>query len=73
MPHAGQDPHLIPLDLHAPAAAVASLSTLQFVIDEVEIDRNVGREPFHKRNQCLPVRLTGGPIAQHGASIHGFP
>jgi hypothetical protein len=69
MTHAGKKLHLIPLDLHTAAAAITALTAPEFVIDEVEVDGEVGGDALQQRYQGLTVRLPGSSKAEHDASI----
>ena len=69
--YTGEESNLVALDLHPAAAAVALLPASQFVVDEFEIDSQVGRNALHQCYQGLPVRLSGRVKAQHASSIAG--
>ena len=53
--HAGQPFDLIRFDLHARAAAIALLTTRQFVIDPRNINRNTGGQSFDYRDKRATV------------------
>ena len=64
--HTREELHHVLLDLLAPAAPVAALSTPEFGVDQVEIDRHAGRQPLHEDDEGGSVRFSGGVVAEHG-------
>src|SRR5579862_4570626 len=69
VPHPGEKTHLVLLDFHPAAAAITTLPPFQLMIDEFEIDGDMGRKAFDERDQGLTMRLAGRSEAQHGSSI----
>ena len=69
VPHSGEKTYLIPFYLHPAAPPKTALPTLQFMIDEIEIDGEVSWHAFHESDQRLAVRFASRPEAQHGSSI----
>src|SRR5712692_1966029 len=64
--HAGKDFGAVFLDFLTAAAAVAELAAVQFVIDEIEIDRQGSRQAGDEGEERLSVGFTGGVEAKHG-------
>ena len=57
---AAQDLHLVPLDLHPPAATVAGLPPGQVAVDRLHIHLQSRRQPLHDGNQARAVGFAGG-------------
>jgi len=72
VPHARQKADLVLFDLHSTAAAIPALATAEFVVDEIEIDREVGRNALYDGDQGRSVGFAGSPKAQHALSIAEF-
>ena len=64
--HAGEDFCAVFLDLLASTAAVAELAAVQFVIDEIDVDRKGSGQSGNEGQQSLSVRFTGSVEAKHG-------
>src|SRR5580704_3356873 len=64
-PHSRKNLRLVLLDLLPPAAPITQLPPVQLVIDKVHTDRQRRRQPRHKRQQRLPVRLPRRIKTQH--------
>src|SRR5690606_14286897 len=62
---AARDAQLVLLELHACAAAVAELATLQVGLDLLGQDRHVGGHPLEDGHLFGSVRLTGRQPTQH--------
>ena len=73
MPDARKKPDAILFDFHASAPAITALAALQLIVDKVEIDREIGRKPFHQSDQSLAVGLAGRAISQHRSEYTGKP
>src|SRR5229473_1725933 len=64
--YAGEDVGAVLFDFLAAAAAVAELAAMEFVVDEVQVDRKRSGQPGNEGQQRLSVRFTGSVEAQHG-------
>src|SRR5690606_25120521 len=62
---AARDRELVLLELHARAATVAELPTLQIRLDLLGEDRHIGGHPLEDGHQFGAVRLTGRQPTQH--------
>src|SRR5689334_2220577 len=69
VPYPRQKPNLILFDLHPSAAAIAALTTFEFMINEVKIDGKMRWEALYKGYQGRSMRLAGRSKAQHPLSI----
>ncbi len=67
--HSGKYVSRIPLDLHAPAAAVALLPAPQLAIHKRLIYLKPGGQPRQKGDECFAVRLPRCEVTQHSCSI----
>ena len=65
MPHAGEELRRVSLNLHAAAAAIATLAALKLAIHIVKIDPQARRQSLKDRHQSLAMRLTGGLETKH--------
>ena len=65
---AGGDVGLVPLDLHAPAAAVAALAAGEVLVDVLLGEGQAGRAPVDDGGQRLTVGLAGGEEAERHAA-----
>jgi hypothetical protein len=65
MMHAREDIGAIFLNFLAPAASVAELAAMQFVIDDRDVDGQTGGQAGDKRQQRLSVRFTRSVKTQH--------
>src|SRR5205823_556861 len=67
--HAATDLHLVLLDLHAAAAAMAVLAPPQLAGEEIEVDAQPRRHAFQDGGEAGAVALAGSGEAQaaHGA------
>src|SRR6185295_12225565 len=64
--HPGDDLRLVLFELHAGAAAVAALAPGELGVDGLGVQGAAVGEALDRGDEALPVRLSGGRIAQHG-------
>jgi hypothetical protein len=64
--HAGEDFGAIFLDLLASTAAVAELSAVEFMIDEIDVNREGSGKAGDEGEERLSVGFTGSVEAKHG-------
>ncbi len=62
-------PHLVLLDQHPAAAAVAFLPTREVGVDRGNVDVETGGYAFDRRDQLGPVRFTGSQKSERHAQI----
>ncbi|OIQ85500.1 hypothetical protein GALL_326450 [mine drainage metagenome] len=68
-PHSTKDPHLVLLERHPSATAVAEPTARQRRTDVCRADLDPGRESLEDPDQRLTVRLTRRQPTQHGAIL----
>src|SRR5579884_1967102 len=64
---AGENLDMVSFDFHSSAASISALAALQFVIDKVEVDRQVRGNTFDECNQRLSMRFARRPEPEHVA------
>ncbi len=69
MADAADERDLVGLEAHARAAPVAEPAPGQFVGDVGRLDRQTGRQTFDDDDERTAVRLAGGQVAQHDATL----
>jgi hypothetical protein len=70
---AREELHVVTLEAHAGAAAVAEATAGQLVGDGLDRDGKQGRETLDDDDQGLAVGLPGGEVAQHTARVPADP
>ena len=66
MAHASKDFGAVFFKFLTAAASVTKLAAMEFVVDEVQVDRKRSGQPGNEGQQRLSVRFTGSVEAQHG-------
>jgi hypothetical protein len=55
MPNAAENFRMVALDLHSTTTAITPLATFQFMVDQLKIDWQAGRQSFNNCHQSLAV------------------